>query len=268
MFMGHVTSLLAGAKSAMVRMVMAKQATSQKIGKAPAKRGAGYPALVKAISQVNTQMVTRAATAVNQSLVLRNWMIGSWINSYQKLGADRAKYGDRLFTSLAKDLSAQGVKGCGERMLQQMSVFSEFYPQMSRAIPQAVFAELGLSRLSFDSANTGCGIAPSRVDSLKLKSKADSSTMDHAIRQPLDTKLPTPLEPAQLAGISWAHFLELIRLDDPWQRAFYENELRQEHWSVRQLQRQIGSLLYERTGLSTNKKAVIERARKQSRKRW
>ncbi len=35
------------------------------------------------------------------------------------------------------------------------------------------------------------------------------------------------------------------------------------HWSKRQLQRQIESLLYERTGLSRNKKAVIERARKQ-----
>lgn len=83
------------------------------------------------------------------------------------------------------------------------------------------------------------------------------------IRQPVVGELPTPLEPEQLARISWAHFLELIRMDDPWQRAFYENELLRGHWSKRQLQRQIGSLLYERTGLSTNKKSVIERARKQ-----
>jgi hypothetical protein len=76
-------------------------------------------------------------------------------------------------------------------------------------------------------------------------------------------ELPTPRPVSQLAQISWAHFLELIRIDDPWKRAFYENELIQGHWSKRQLQRQIESLLYERTGLSTNKKAVIERARKQ-----
>jgi predicted nuclease of restriction endonuclease-like (RecB) superfamily len=75
--------------------------------------------------------------------------------------------------------------------------------------------------------------------------------------------LPTPLKPEQLALISWVHFLELIRLDDPWKRAFYENELLRGHWSVRQLQRQVGSLLYERTGLSKDKKAVVERARKQ-----
>jgi len=35
------------------------------------------------------------------------------------------------------------------------------------------------------------------------------------------------------------------------------------NWSVRQLQRQIGSLLYERTGLSMNKEAVVRRADKQ-----
>jgi predicted nuclease of restriction endonuclease-like (RecB) superfamily len=59
--------------------------------------------------------------------------------------------------------------------------------------------------------------------------------------------------------------LELVRIDDPWKRAFYENELLQGRWSKRQLQRQIGSLLYERTGLSTDKKAVIEKARRQER---
>ena len=54
-----------------------------------------------------------------------------------------------------------------------------------------------------------------------------------------------------------------MAIDDTWKRAFYENEILKGHWSKRQLQRQIESLLYERTGLSTNKKAVIERARRQ-----
>jgi predicted nuclease of restriction endonuclease-like (RecB) superfamily len=58
--------------------------------------------------------------------------------------------------------------------------------------------------------------------------------------------------------------VELIRLDDPWQRAFYENECLRGNWSVRQLQRQIGSLLYERTALSTDKEAVIEAGRAQA----
>ena len=77
-------------------------------------------------------------------------------------------------------------------------------------------------------------------------------------------ELPTALEPAQVLRLSWTHLQELIRIDDPWKRAFFENECLNARWSVRQLQRQIGSLLYERTGLSANKKAVIQRARKQA----
>jgi len=68
-----------------------------------------------------------------------------------------------------------------------------------------------------------------------------------------------------LLRLSWSHLVELIAIDDPWKRAFFENECLLANWSVRQLRRQIGSLLYERTGLSTNKKAVIEKARKQER---
>jgi predicted nuclease of restriction endonuclease-like (RecB) superfamily len=64
--------------------------------------------------------------------------------------------------------------------------------------------------------------------------------------------------------LSWSHLIELIRLDDPWKRAFYENECLRGSWSKRELQRQIGSLLYERTGLSVDKQAVIERARRQA----
>jgi predicted nuclease of restriction endonuclease-like (RecB) superfamily len=48
-----------------------------------------------------------------------------------------------------------------------------------------------------------------------------------------------------------------------WKRAFFENECLNGNWSKRQLQRQIGSMLYERTGLSTDKRKVIAEARGQ-----
>ena len=60
--------------------------------------------------------------------------------------------------------------------------------------------------------------------------------------------------------LSWTHLLEILRLGDPWKRAFYENECLKGTWSVRQLQRQIGSLLYERTGLSTDKETRVDYA--------
>ena len=48
-------------------------------------------------------------------------------------------------------------------------------------------------------------------------------------------------------------FVEMLRIDDPLQRAFYEIECVKNAWSVRELKRQIGSLLFERLGLSTDK---------------
>jgi predicted nuclease of restriction endonuclease-like (RecB) superfamily len=63
--------------------------------------------------------------------------------------------------------------------------------------------------------------------------------------------------------LSWTHFIELIRIDEPLKRAFFEFECLQGNWSIRQLQRQIGSLLYECTGLSTDKESVIRRANSQ-----
>jgi hypothetical protein len=75
---------------------------------------------------------------------------------------------------------------------------------------------------------------------------------------------PSPLSADRLLRLSWTQLIELIRLDDQWKRAFYENECINGNWSVRQLKRQIGSLLYERTGLSADKRAVVESARQQA----
>jgi len=51
-----------------------------------------------------------------------------------------------------------------------------------------------------------------------------------------------------------------MRLDEPFKREFYETECIRGNWSVRQLDRQIQSMLYERTALSKRKMAVIARA--------
>jgi hypothetical protein len=55
-------------------------------------------------------------------------------------------------------------------------------------------------------------------------------------------ELPAPLSPEVLLRLSWSQLVELLAIDDPWKRAFFENECLQANWSVRQLRRQIGSL--------------------------
>jgi hypothetical protein len=55
------------------------------------------------------------------------------------------------------------------------------------------------------------------------------------------TAFPTPLDGQTLLRLPWSHLIELVRLEDPWKRAFYENECLKGSWSKRELQRQIGS---------------------------
>jgi len=65
--------------------------------------------------------------------------------------------------------------------------------------------------------------------------------------------------------LSFSHIIELLKADSPLKRSFYEKEAVTNCWSVRELQRAMNSMLYERTGLSTNKQAIIEKQVKQER---
>jgi hypothetical protein len=204
-----------------------------------------YRQLLSAIAQAHTSAVGRAAAAVNQGLVLRNWLVGAYVVEFEQGGEDRAKYGDTLLPRLAKDLANRRVSGLGVSILERCRRFYQLTPQLAGAIPYTLSTELPKALTD----------GPAKIPytpSTELKSTAN------------DDALPMPLKPAQILQVSWSHWMEFLRLDDPWKRAFYENECLLGVWSVRQLQRQIGSLLYERTGLSKNKRAVVARARKQS----
>lgn len=178
-------------------------------------------------------------------MVLRNWVVGAYVVEFEQGGSDRAKYGDKLLERLADDLAKRRITGLGVSILERCRRFYELTPQLARAIPYTLSTE---SRRSIDLIATEISETP------YTESKAPGAH---------EPKL-TPLTPAQILQFTWSHWMELIRLDDPWKRAFYENECLLGGWSVRQLQRQIGALLYERTGLSKNKRAVVARARRQA----
>ena len=62
--------------------------------------------------------------------------------------------------------------------------------------------------------------------------------------------------------LSWSHYLELIKIEEESKRNFYLNECINSRWSVRELQRQKNSLLYERLVLTTDKDRVLELSQK------
>ena len=71
-----------------------------------------------------------------------------------------------------------------------------------------------------------------------------------------------PIRQTLSAELSWSHYLELIKIDEDSKRQFYLKETINSNWSVRELQRQISSLLYERLVLSKDKKKINELSRK------
>ena len=62
--------------------------------------------------------------------------------------------------------------------------------------------------------------------------------------------------------LSWTHYRVLTRVEKPQARAFYENECVNNNWSARELERQKGSLLFERLTLSKDKKGIMQLARR------
>ena len=61
--------------------------------------------------------------------------------------------------------------------------------------------------------------------------------------------------------LSWSQYIELLKIDDPLERSFYEKEAESEHWGVRELKRQMKSMLFHRLALSTNREEVLRLAK-------
>ncbi len=229
-----------------------------------------YNQLIKAIDSTSQHLLGRAAAAVNQSLVLRNWIIGAYIVEFEQCGEDRAKYGEMLLARLSCDLKQRGVKGASRDMLERMRTCFACYPQIGEWISASAMRK---SLPAIKSIAPPISASVMRKSIAEMTSVIPSSAMTKfnqdpppPISSPVVRKSAgniTPLSSNAMLHFSWTQLIELIRIDDPLKRAFYENECLKGNWSVRQLQRQIGSLLFERTGLSKNKAAVIARARTQ-----
>jgi len=190
-----------------------------------------FDLLVASIRQIDTELAAQASRAVNTSLTLRNWLIGFYIAEYEQKGTDRAQYGDRLLERLSIDLLRMGVSRAEERELRRYRQFYTTYPQIRDSL------------------------TPELVD--KLLPHRELATQ--AIRDSLAPEFMVPGRDI-VTKLSFTHIAELLKCDDATKRAFYEIECIRGNWSVRELKRQVASLYYERSGLSTDKQRLAELA--------
>jgi len=193
--------------------------------------------LVNSIQHSHHQLQQQVAHSVNVGLTVRNWLVGYYIVEYEQKGAERAKYGDQLLKELAKALK---IKGFSKTSLEYFRRFYLYYPQIYQA-----FSE-------------------------KVKTSSIAPTVSGQFNQPLISSIYETVSlnfdknNQTILKLSYSHFRELIKFDDPLKRQFYEIECMKGTWSVRELRRQISSLYFERSAMSKDKAALSDLVNQQA----
>lgn len=72
--------------------------------------------------------------------------------------------------------------------------------------------------------------------------------------------LTYPILQTVSAKLTWSHYIELLKIDNPFERSFYEKTCEKENCGVRELKRQMKSMLFHRIALSTDKEKVLKLA--------
>lgn len=181
------------------------------------------------IHAVNAYFLNKVQKQVNTALTLRNWLIGYYIVEYEQSGNDKAQYGSRLYKELADSLAKKGLKSIRERHLYLCKDLYLIYPQILRTVSAKSYLK---------------DFRQPRILRTQSAKSPNNNLNDDEMN-------------LLLTNLSFSHFIELLKVDSNEKRRFYEMQTIKSNWGVRDLKRAVESLLYERTGLSTNKKAVL-----------
>lgn len=200
-----------------------------------------FKILVNTIRETHTSLQQSALKSVNKHLTIRNWLVGFYIVEFEQNGEDRAMYGKKLLIDLAKEIK---IKGLSETNLIICRQFYRTYPQVAQTLSEQ------LKQLGFG-INT---IPQSSTEELQMI-KNQLITIPQSTTEEFSNKIQHDLQvpPDKLISrLSFTHLVQLLPIDDPLKRTFYEIECMKGNWSVDQLKRQINALYFERSGMSNN----------------
>ena len=195
-----------------------------------------FEALANQIDAIQHTLQAQAAHAVNLALTARNWLIGYYIVEFEQNGEDRAAYGEKLLKKLESRLH---TKGLTERRFREFRRLYQVYPQLQSSVIQYLDSNAEIRRLA---------TAEFKEPIRRLTTAESSDTIN-----PLSTVCCNNIEPWMIPAdrlfnrLSSTHLMAISEIDNPVKRAFYEMETIRGCWSVKELERQIHSLYYERT---------------------
>ena len=192
------------------------------------------------------QMVVRQTNSV---MVFTYFHIGKLIVEYEQAGKSKAEYGKATIIALSKKLTKEFGKGFSATNIEQMRSFYKAFPdkQGPEPSPQTLSEEF----------NKPLNIFQTTPESPKEIAQTLSEEF-----QLLNSETVSRKSFADIFPLSWSHYVILSRIDNQEERSFYEIESTQANWSVRELQRQFNSGLFERLALSSDKQKIKQLAAK------
>ena len=200
------------------------------------EHNAPYQAVFGDVSKIIDAARDSAARSVNAAMTAAYWLIGHRIVEFEQSGEERAEYGAALIERLAEDLTGRFGRGFSRQNVQNMRLFYLSYPP--DRIRQTVSGKL----------------APRPRRQIRQTASGNSETTSVEVGfDDLLSAFPLP----------WSAYVRLLSVRGESAREFYETEALRGGWSVRQLDRQIGSGFYERTALSKNKAAMLTGGRRE-----
>jgi predicted nuclease of restriction endonuclease-like (RecB) superfamily len=196
-----------------------------------------FDQLITNLRELDRSLKERAVKVVNIGLTVRNWLVGAHLVEFEQGGEDRAEYGESLIPTVAKRLAIRGLPPTTLRLCRTLYLA---YPEIRQTLSGELGKGLMMSQLGIQQTLS------------VVSEKGTPQTSAESTRPGFAPSVGQLLE-----QLTFSHFVELLRIEDPLQRAFYEMECVKGVWSVRELKRQIGSLLFERLGLSTDKEKLL-----------
>ena len=246
-----------------------------------------YGRLVSDISGLLEHARRTSVRTVNSVLTTTYWEIGRRIVEFEQGGKERSEYGEKLLERLSTDLTTKHGKGFSRSNVAQMRAFNlaweivqtpsgrfeahAKFPALSEKpeILQTPSAKLE-ARAKYPSFPRDPGIA--QTTSAQLATRAGKENRQRSgksseeiiqtlsgqseIWQTVSAKSPSAAFP-----LSWSHYVRLLSVENPLARAFYEAETIRGGWSVRQLDRQIGTQFYERSAKARRPTMVLAHGR-------
>ncbi len=190
-----------------------------------------YGRLISDISSLLERARRTAARSVNSILTATYWEIGRRIVEFEQGGRTRSEYGEALLERISRDLTAKYGRGFSRSNVAQMRAFYQAWEIVQTPSGQFKARAKFLMSLS------------ENVDKQTQKPSVESDKSLEIVHAPIHQDIML----TNAFPLSWSQYVRLMAVANPKARVFYESEAIRGGWSVRQLDRQIGTQFYERS---------------------